>query len=193
MDAAVIAAIARWPDVPHVHGWLSLDRRGQWRLQESPITNAHISDFIGRNYEHDDRGAWFFQNGPQRVYVRLDYTPWALRIGDGLQLLTHTGCPVEDPRAAFLDDEGNVLLAFAAGVGLVDDRDLGRLLDATHRTDGTPAADADLLHLMQGEPMPLMLCWNGLQLPFEPIHRSEVASRFGFIADPQPTTACRAN
>src|SRR3546814_10640581 len=32
MDEQVIAAMARWPDVPDVYGWLSLSERGEWRL-----------------------------------------------------------------------------------------------------------------------------------------------------------------
>ncbi|MGB3277244.1 MAG: DUF2946 family protein, partial [Castellaniella sp.] len=30
MDDQVLAAMARWPNVPAVHGWLSLTARGQW-------------------------------------------------------------------------------------------------------------------------------------------------------------------
>jgi hypothetical protein len=32
-------------------------------------------NFIQRNYDHDAQGQWFFQNGPQRVYVELEATP----------------------------------------------------------------------------------------------------------------------
>jgi len=32
MDSDVLAAMARWPDVPDAYGWLSLDARGRWRL-----------------------------------------------------------------------------------------------------------------------------------------------------------------
>ena len=95
MDQSVKDAIARWPDVPAAHGWLSLDARGRWRFhpqglsaQGGPgesITNPQILDFIGRNYAHDDAGRWFFQNGPQRVYLRLDAAPCAApgRCGPG--------------------------------------------------------------------------------------------------------------
>ena len=33
MDETVIRAMAKWPDVPAVWGWLSLDRRGVWKLK----------------------------------------------------------------------------------------------------------------------------------------------------------------
>ncbi|HMN64893.1 MAG TPA: DUF2946 family protein, partial [Burkholderiaceae bacterium] len=32
MDEQVLHAMARWPDVPAVWGWLRLDRRGRWLL-----------------------------------------------------------------------------------------------------------------------------------------------------------------
>ncbi|XOT98625.1 DUF2946 family protein, partial [Alcaligenes pakistanensis] len=31
--------------------------------------------FFNRNYQADEKGRWFIQNGPQRVYVRLDAAP----------------------------------------------------------------------------------------------------------------------
>jgi len=75
MDADVLAAIAKWPNVPAVYGWLLLTKRGEWRIRGEPIVNAAIGDFIGRNYAADDRGRWFLQNGPQRVYVDLELSP----------------------------------------------------------------------------------------------------------------------
>lgn len=85
MDDDVKAALVRWPNVPAVAGWLSLDGRGRWHLHPQgdaaeggpgeSITNTQILAFIERNYEHDDQGRWFFQNGPQRVYVRIDAAP----------------------------------------------------------------------------------------------------------------------
>ena len=75
MDEIVKAAMARWPNVPAVYGWLELTARGEWRIKGEPIDNAAIRDFIARNYAHDGRGNWFFQNGPQRVFVSLEATP----------------------------------------------------------------------------------------------------------------------
>ena len=93
MDEIVIRAIAKWPNVPAVYGWLSLDRRGNWAIKGERIRNPLIAEFIARNYAHDERGRWFFQNGPQRVFVRLAYTPlvYRTRAGDGLAFLSHTG------------------------------------------------------------------------------------------------------
>ncbi|RAC61933.1 DUF2946 family protein, partial [Burkholderia multivorans] len=121
MDDIVKQALAKWPNVPHCTGWLLLDRRGTWRLRDeaaqaagelgSPIRHAALIAFIGRNYECDAHGQWFFQNGPQRVYVELAYTPWIVRLAerDGqLSLTDHTGAPFE-PDEAWLDDAGGVL------------------------------------------------------------------------------------
>src|SRR4051812_44740937 len=98
MDDIVLRGMAKWPNVPSVYGWLSLDRRGQWRIQGESISNRHVIAFIGRNYYHDERGCWFFQNGPQRVFVTLDYTPMVLRIAEpalaALAVDTHAGSQV---------------------------------------------------------------------------------------------------
>ena len=65
MDEIVQRAIAKWPNVPAVFGWLSLDGRGNWAIKGERVHNKVITDFIGRNYGCDSDGRWFFQNGPQ--------------------------------------------------------------------------------------------------------------------------------
>ena len=80
MDEIVKQGMAKWPNVPSVYGWLGLDRRGHWLIKGERIANTIVADFIGRNYERDDRGRWFFQNGPQRVFIALDYTPFVYRM-----------------------------------------------------------------------------------------------------------------
>jgi hypothetical protein len=133
MDEAVSRGMARWPDVPAVYGWLALDRRGNWLLREGEngafgrIGNAALRDFIGRNYAADARGCWYFQNGPQRVYVRLAYTPLVVR-HDGAALVDHCGRPVQ-AAAFFADDEGSLLVLGPRGIGVLDDRDLTRFAD----------------------------------------------------------------
>src|SRR6195256_885869 len=95
MDDIVIRGMAKWPNVPAVYGWLALDRRGQWRIKGELISNPTVTAFIGRNFERDERGCWFFQNGPQRVFVALDYAPLVLRVtgaeGSALEFEAHTG------------------------------------------------------------------------------------------------------
>ncbi|HWA37061.1 MAG TPA: DUF2946 family protein [Burkholderiales bacterium] len=127
MDEIVARSIAKWPNVPAVFGWLSLDRRGQWRIKGERIANPALRDFIARNYEADAQGRWFFQNGPQRVYVKLDYTPLVVHF-EGEALRDQCGRPFS-PDARFLDEEGSVLLAGQGTVALLDDRDLARVAD----------------------------------------------------------------
>ncbi len=127
MDEMVLRSLAKWPNVPAVYGWLSLDRRGNWRIKGETVTNAALRDFIGRNYEADERGCWFFQNGPQRVFVSLAYTPLVVH-HEGEQLVDHRGKPFSAEQA-LQDDEGSVLIAGRGKVALLDDRDLLRYAD----------------------------------------------------------------
>ena len=127
MDESVARSMAKWPNVPAVFGWLELDRRGNWRIKGEKIANAALRDFIGRNYECDVQGRWFFQNGPQRVYVRLACAPLVVHY-QGEALLDHCGRPFS-PREVFQDDEGSVLMSGERGLALLDDRDLARFAD----------------------------------------------------------------
>ena len=128
MDALVAQAMAKWPNVPAVYGWLSLDRRGNWRIKGERIANQALRDFISRNYESDGEGRWYFQNGPQRVYVTLDYTPLVVHY-DGDALRDHRERPFA-PRETYLDDEGSVLMEGEGTIALLDDRDLARFAEA---------------------------------------------------------------
>ena len=127
MDEIVARSLAKWPHVPAVYGWLSLDRRGNWLIKGERIGNAALRDFIGRNYQADEKGRWYFQNGPQRVYVSLAYTPLVVRY-EGEGLVDHCGRPFTAAEA-LEDDEGSVLFAGSGSVGLLDDRDLARFAD----------------------------------------------------------------
>jgi Protein of unknown function (DUF2946) len=130
MDPIVRRAMARWPEVPAVYGWLALDRRGNWLLKNpggevfSRVGNAALRDFIARNYAADDRGCWYFQNGPQRVFAALAYAPLVLHF-EGSALVDHCGRAAHE-RATYVDEEGSVLMHVERGLGLLDDRDLGR-------------------------------------------------------------------
>jgi len=138
MDEIVARSLARWPNVPAVYGWLQLDRRGNWLIKGERIGNAALREFIGRNYEADERGCWFFQNGPQRVYVQLAYTPLVMHY-EGERLFDHCGRAVE-VLETFLDDEGSVLIRGDRGIGLLDDRDLERYADAAEELTRIPRA-----------------------------------------------------
>jgi hypothetical protein len=128
MDSIVLKSMAKWPNVPDVFGWLSLDRRGNWLIKDQRISNPLVAEFIGRNYQADDRGRWYFQNGPQRVFVSLGYAPYVLRTCEHQHercLQTHTGARLESINGAWIDNEGTLILRWSASnVGSLSDRDL---------------------------------------------------------------------
>jgi hypothetical protein len=205
MDDIVKAALAKWPNVPHCTGWLLLDRRGQWRMRDegaqargelgTPIRHAALIGFIERNYECDDSGCWFFQNGPQRVYVELAYTPWVVRLAlpsrsasasaetstldtpDMPTLTDQTGARFE-PTAVLVDDEGSVLFADGSDrrrVAVLHDHDLDLFaqlatLDAAGLTGSFTWRD-------------------GKSIALEAVRRADVPRRFGFVASPAAAKA----
>jgi hypothetical protein len=140
MDDTVQRSMAKWPDVPDVYGWLALDRRGNFLIRNEKIANRALREFISRNYETDARGCWYFQNGPQRVFVALAYTPLVLHF-EGDAILDHCG-RVFLPEQAFLDEEGSVLMTGRRGVGLLDDRDLAAYADRAQGLPEIPRASA---------------------------------------------------
>ena len=146
MDDMVLKAMAKWPNVPHCYGWLGLDARGNWWLRDaaaqaagafaggaagakgSRLEHAGLIDFIGRNYGHDDAGQWFFQNGPQRVYVELEATPWIWRVAEGGAVHAHTGAPAR-VQQVLTDEAGRVYLHTSGGFGLVHTQDVPAVAD----------------------------------------------------------------
>lgn len=189
MDQSVLKAMIRWPDVPAVYGWLSLDRRGQWRLRGEVLSQPAIRDFINRNYARDVRGCWYFQNGPQRVFVSLKYTPWVYRLHTGGALYSHTGVCAGAARQVFMDENGAVLFDTVLGIGLLDDRDLSLFSNAlgiAGDADPGDEAIADQLEaLADGRVAGMNFLTEGNPLPLQPISRMQVAAQFEFDPDPQ--------
>lgn len=151
MDDIVKQALAKWPNVPHCYGWLALDARGQWYLRDdatqaagpfpesrgSLLQHEKLVEFIARNYEADADGQWFFQNGPQRVYVELEATPWVWRVEPDISVLSHTGrrSAVDE---CLVDGEGRVYLVTALGLGLVHSLDVPLAAEAIEKGLWTP-------------------------------------------------------
>ena len=156
MDDIVKQAMAKWPHVPACYGWLGLDARGNWWLRDaaaqaagrfdsgavgakgSRVEHAKLADFIGRNYLADARGCWYFQNGPQQVFVELEATPWIWRAqwrDDALQIHSQTGVPLPlDAVQQTLHDECGALYLLAfAGLGLVHTQDVLDVAEALER------------------------------------------------------------
>ena len=196
----------KWPNVPDCFGWLALDRRGQWRMRDEftqqnnlpgqVIQHASLNDFIARNYACDELGRYFFQNGPQRVFITLAATPWIARIipeGSGTQLLTQCHHAL-NPESALSDENGNIYI-----VGIVNQTIYGSNKNDSNqfvKKDGQTVAllhDHDLDHFSELAKLREEACsfggswvWQDKQLPLDPIHSEELASRFNYIAQPQP-------
>ena len=163
MDPIVAAALKKWPNVPHCYGWLALDARGDWYMRDdriqaagpfpkvkgSRIDHEKLREFIARNYGHDESGAWFFQNGPQRVYVELEAAPYVWRLAAAAAqpptIGSHVGSSASF-RSAQVDEHGRLFLDTDAGYGIVHTLDMEAAADAVERGLWAPesVAFADL-------------------------------------------------
>ncbi|WP_370680707.1 DUF2946 family protein [Comamonas sp. GB3 AK4-5] len=155
MDDIVKQAMLKWPNVADCYGWLGLDARGRWFLRDittqtcgmfphskgSLLQHEKLQGFIGRNYEVDARGCWFFQNGPQRVYVELEDTPLVWRLDQDGTVRAHTGV-VAMPEHCLVDERGHVYLVAEAVLGLVHTQDVMRMAAAIESGRWTPQAVA---------------------------------------------------
>ncbi len=174
MDDIVKAALQKWPNVPAAYGWLALDARGDWYLRDevvqaagrfpavkgSRIEHDKLKEFIHRNYESDDRGCWFFQNGPQRVHVELEAAPFVWRVSTGAdgepRVQSHTGFDAR-VESSWLDEAGRLFLQTDRGLGLV------------HTLDMEAASQI----VESGR-------WSPTELRF-----AELPKRFGYVLSPQ--------
>ena len=178
MDDIVKAALKKWPNVPDCYGWLALDARGDWYMRDEPtqaagpfpevkgsrITHDKFRAFIHRNYEHDACGAWFFQNGPQRVYLQLEAAPLVFivhkRQSDGqtrFEVEAHTGRHASEVKSTWLDEQGRLFMDTDVGFGVV------RSLDMDAAADAVEAG-----------------VWAPQEMPF-----AEMPQRFGYCLNPQ--------
>lgn len=182
MDDIVKAALLKWPNVPDCYGWLGLDARGSWYLRDdnaqaagpfcglssepgrqmaskgSRLEHDKLIDFIQRNYACNAQGEWFFQNGPQRVYVELEATPYIWRVGRGpdFEVTAHDG-QVAITQRCIIDQHGRVYLETALGFGLVHTQDMLQASEAIER---------------------------GLWVPQEAL-AGDLQGRFGYVRSPQ--------
>ena len=173
MDDIVKQAMAKWPNVPDCFGWLGLDARGQWFLRDdavqalgafpqskgSLLEHEKLLAFIARNYASDDLGRWFFQNGPQRVYVELEAAPFVWRLQPGGEVQAQTGAQAT-PQACLVDEQGRVYLVTELGLGLVHSQDVGLVADGLEQQ----------------------------RWPQEEVLASSLPARFGFVPSPAQQT-----
>jgi hypothetical protein len=169
MDDIVKQALAKWPHVPDCYGWLGLDARGRWFMRDdatqaegdfvhsrgSWLQHVKLVDFICRNYECDASGQWFFQNGPQRVYVELECSPWIWRLLPDYRLQSHTG-EMAQAQECCVDEQGRLYVASVLGLGLVHSQDMVLASEAVEQ---------------------------GLWLP-EEVMSASLPERYGFILSP---------
>ena len=195
MDSWVEKAMARWPNVPALFGWLGLDRRGRWLIKGEPITHPRIVETINRNYGVDQHGRWYFQNGPQRGYIALSYAPFVLRREDEHTFATHTGLRVESVSRAFVDEEGTLALLTEHGLGEVQGSDLEWLLGRL-TLHGAALSENDieaLLAIPSGERSEAHLELQSARLPLERLDAADAPTVLGFCREPQPLVGERVS
>lgn len=177
MDDIVRQAMAKWPNVPHCYGWLGLDARGNWYMRDdrtqaagpfpqakgSLLKHEKLIAFIERNYDSDEAGHWFFQNGPQRVYVELEATPWIWRLDADLAAVSHTGRAAA-LRSVLVDEAGHLYLDTDIGFGRVHTQDLVQAVEAIERGQWVP----------------------------QPVQAADLPTRFGYEPHPAASQAATA-
>jgi hypothetical protein len=205
MDDQVLRSLMKWPNVPDCYGWLALDRRGHWRMRDEftqqnnlpgqVIQHSALNECIARNYACDVLGRYFFQNGPQRVFITLDATPWVVRIipSDKDLHLTNQCHQIMEPGAALSDEKGNIYIIGTVNQTVYDinnsdsqfSKRAGEVIALLH--------DHDLDHFSELARLHEEACsfggswtWHGKQLPLDPVHSQELASRFHYIPKPLP-------
>ena len=193
MDEIVKQAMAKWPSVPHCYGWLALDARGAFRMRDeaaqranSPgdiIRHTSLLNFIYRNYAHDERGAWFFQNGPQRVYVDLEVTPFIARTDPVHQFVLHDGEVMSAIDEVCLTEQGQLVLSNGRQIATLDDRDLAQCLPLL-KIQGRVIDDEQLMHWLASPNDDLSLSTLQRDVPVRWVHSDRLASSFGFIRRP---------
>ena len=195
MEDWVHRALARWPDVPALYGWLALDRRGRWRIKGETISRPQIIDTLNSNYAADEHGRWYFQNGPQRGYVSLARAPLLLRAEDDGSLWTHAGEAVTAIHAVYLDEHGGLWFDTAQGAAALHEQDFGWALDHL-RLGSRPMPEEALgtaLALPSGAVTALMLHLGTQRLPVRRLDAAQAPAKLGFVADPHPLPGEKAS
>jgi hypothetical protein len=207
MDEQVLRSLIKWPNVPDCYGWLALDRRGQWRMRDEfaqhnglpgrVIEHTALKEFISRNYARDDSGRYFFQNGPQRVFITLNATPWIVRIipsNDGQKMITQCQTEIR-PTSALSDEQGNIYIAGSVKQNICID-----LTTQEFKTEDCASIallhDHDLDQFSEFAKLREEACsfggswnWQGKQLGLDPIHSTELSKKFGYVMQPQAIIA----
>ncbi len=200
MDEIVKQAMAKWPNVPHCFGWLALDGRGAWRMRDERVQKLGLSgdrinhpalkSFIDRNYVQDAHGCWYFQNGPQRVYVDLLATPFIAHTDPMQGFVLHTGEPVAMLDECWMTDDGHLIIEGNGKVAQLDDRDMSEAV-AQFRIGGVAVSDDRLLEWLDNPSDNARLTYEtpSRQVPIQRLPAADVPARFKFIRTPKPEQA----
>lgn len=121
----------------------------------SRLQHENLIAFIQRNYAVDTEGQWYFQNGPQRVYVELELTPWVWRIQLDGSIQAHSGQAARLQRS-WVDERGRLFFETDLGFGLVHSQDV---------------------------PLAVAPIEQGLWVPQE-VLSTELETKFGFVKSP---------
>lgn len=196
LDPDTLRVMARWPDVPAVTGWLTLDGTGRWSIRGQRIKHPLILAHIQSHYDCDAQGRWFFQNGPQRVFVSLEKAPHVLQALGDADPAFRDQC--ERRQATFerviVDEDGQMYLLGEYGLGYVLDQDLPAMMARLSRLDGETMAEPDLIAALEAfltalnetpQPAPT-LAWrnDNRYLPVEGCRLDALETRFGFQKEP---------
>jgi len=201
VDTIIDAALQKWPQVPNCYGWLNFDRRGEWRIQNEYaqqhklpgelITHQGFKSYIEAHLAHDMRGNYFFQNGPQRVFIHFAYCPWVIRfypLEEGHWQLRTTLGEVIEPLACFLDEHGQVMFEADFSSRMVNEE--GIFVNKTVRSIGL-LHDHDLeifsafAKVFQNNCGSLgEFLWHQ-KLSIDPIHSKDLPGQYHFSNNPQ--------
>ena len=155
---------------------------------------------MNRNYAAQPNGAWYFQNGPQRVYVRIDAAPLIIRVDPATHTLTtHNGLLIRTVTQWYYDETGQLYAKTDCGPGRIDDRDLLILSEVLQSDEGRSLFEA----LEASPPVP----GDQIKTLLDPHHRfmslstpaalvelasSDLPHTLQFIQNPGPDTVIAA-
>ena len=203
MDQNVIDSLKKWPNVPFCYGWLAFDRRGDWRMRNEfaqvnklpgdIIRHVALKEFIERNYARDLNGQFFFQNGPQRVFVTLGYTPWVVRLlpdQESWKFQTTSGIDIT-PKHCLLDENGQILIEASFPV-IQEQQNSEVSFEKTECISIALLHDHDLEIFSSLAQMTQNACslngqlnWKNHQIDIEEVLSSDLSKRYHFITEPK--------
>lgn len=202
MDQLVLDSLKKWPNVPFCYSWLALDRRGEWRMRNEfaqqhqlpgdVIRHAALKEFIERNFARDCLGQFFFQNGPQRVFVDLVYTPWIARLIPkemGWSLQTTSGIQLK-PNKCLLDEQGQILIE--AHIPVIQEKSSSptsfendEILSVALLHDHDLEIFSGLAQITQNAcSLSGKFAWNNKYLEIENVLSTDIPKRYQFIQKP---------